>query len=118
MEITQKPMLYKFNVEIEFTEKSLAVFMEMNDSLDILEHIKKVANEDKRIITSNPSFDSGFGADINDMLSIGILAMSKVEDINIDLGDLNLHPMRAVLPQINKIDLWQVPGRILFEDEI
>lgn len=117
MKIQQKKQT-KYNVEIKLTEEALKFIMNMaGDSERLRGYYKEMEAEHYGVVTSNPSFDLGFGAEINDLLSIGMLVYSKIyakelEISELPLSELSLHPFRNKLPIFGKIDYLPIDGEI------
>lgn len=99
-----------FNVEIKLSVAQLKYLCkrEGDDDLSTLVDLMSMNNVEYGVVTSNPSFDLGLGADINDLLSQGFLFESHVfgKEINYELNHDNVYynPFRIKTWDIKKID--------------
>ena len=106
-----------FNVEMKITEKALQLIMATNGgSTDIRDYYEKLLARNYGIVTSDPSFDLGLGADINDIFSLGLMVLARENNLPIELSDLSLHPFRIRLPKINNLEISQIEGEIIQQE--
>jgi hypothetical protein len=99
---------YKFAVEIVLSDKQLQAISEMAGLEDgSVQDLKAMQhhNNPNGVITSDPNHDLGFGADINDIFSLGCLLLNHLNEANTKMtfADLRLHPYRLAHPVIENI---------------
>lgn len=100
-----------FNVEVHLSEAQLKFMCECDGDEDF-EYLEgyddMVADGFEDPIDPDPSFNMGLGADINDIVSLGFLVMSKIYagqiKTEIKLEDLNFHAFRNRVPIIKSIE--------------
>lgn len=109
MKINQNPDSKKiFHIEIALSENQLKVLCEQDgdEEYESLKYYDMMTSDKYQVITKDPSFDSGFGADINDILSLGFLMMNFLEKENLTVlkyEDLNWHPFRIKIPKVEDV---------------
>lgn len=113
MKVKQKSA-HTFTVEIDLTPKALALVIQQtgDDPEEMLQHYLAMESHRYDRVTRNPSFDLSFGAEINDILSIGLMAIAKRDKVDLELGDLSLHPFRIKLPVIDELKMRTIDGEI------
>lgn len=108
----------KFNIEILLSDAQMKMLCEDNgdDEYEELDIYKEMSAENYiEPVTSDPSFDCGLGADINDILSLGFMFYNFINEnhkTRLSLDDLNLHPFRIRIAKIKTIDYDFIPCEI------
>ena len=104
----------RFQVEIGLSEKALALVLHSSGlEVEDLVHYDGMQADRYQVVSMNPNFDLGFGADLNDFLAMGLLVYAKENGLDIDLGDLPFHPYRCQLPVLESMDLQHIDGEIV-----
>ena len=112
--IVKQKSAHTFTIEIDLTPRALALVIQRSgdDPDEMLEDYLVMESHRYGRVTRNPSFDLSFGAEINDILSIGLLAIAKRDGFELELGDLSLHPFRIKLPVIDELKMSTIDGEI------
>ena len=113
---------HKFLVEIELSEAQikwlLEVYVGVKSEEDVAFYLGLTADKYPRI-TSHPSFDSGFGADINDVLAHGFAALQlMLEGIEtkLEAGDLQYHPFTEDFFEMKRIEFDRRKVEMIYEE--
>ena len=111
----------RFNIEIDLSEQQLKYLCEYSgdDEYNDLDYYKDLSADNfDKVVTLNPSFCMGLGADINSILSVGFETLSKIDtEMKTKLlpEDLTYHPFMCKRNEIISIESKLIDCEVLTE---